>query len=126
MVSGLLHDRIIISIHVQVHHPPMGHAPRRDLGEQEHLYLLHGAGAGAGRTLRRLHAPRPHAPLGQHVPQRRQPHTAHEAQVPLPGQPLFRNALLCVYNTMLWTCPLFITIIYCYHNVLPDVYYCIS
>ena len=86
MVSGLLHDRIIISIHVQVHHPPVGHAPRRDLGEQEHLYLLHGAGAGAGRTLRRLHAPRPHAPLGQHVPQRRQPHTAHEAQVPLPGQ----------------------------------------
>ena len=94
MVSGLLHDCIIISIHVQVHHPPVGHAPRRDLGEQKHLYLLHGAGARAGRALRRFHAPRPHAPLGQHVPQRRQPHTAHEAQVPLPGQ---HFSVMCYY-----------------------------
>lgn len=70
---------------MQVHYPPVGHAARRYLGEQEHVHLLHGARAGTGRPLCRLYAPRPHVALGQHVPQRRQSHTADEAEVPLPG-----------------------------------------
>ncbi len=67
----------------QAPNPPLGHASRWSMGEQEHVHLLHRTDPGGGHSLCRFHTPYPHAPVGQYVPECGQPHSPHEVEISL-------------------------------------------